>query len=277
MISTHQWLAAFLFALTIHALAFMPFFSLSDAAAKAKGEMGIEIDLGMMGDLGTSVAPPAEDMEEQEESTAPPEPKEVVEPVEEDVIKEVVEEPIKEIIKPLQALEKTPEVKEAKVKIQQQAKPKPVQEKKVEEESVEKEIIKEKVSPQPNSATSAPKSASPKQITTGRSDALSTGGSVAAKQSYFSIIAARLTKHKRYPSQARRRNQEGVVTLFFIVNRDGKVLESRISRSSGYKKLDDAVLRMLRKAAPFPSFSDDMEQAQLSINIPIEFKLKKTH
>jgi protein TonB len=63
------------------------------------------------------------------------------------------------------------------------------------------------------------------------------------------------------------------VTLFFIVSREGKVLESYISESSGYKKLDDAVLRMLKQASPLPVFPEDMTQEQLSISIPIVFKL----
>ncbi|PCJ33046.1 MAG: energy transducer TonB [Gammaproteobacteria bacterium] len=276
MISTRHWVAALVLALTIHALAFMPSLSLFEqSSAEDKGETGIEIDLGMLGEMGESIDSSVDDTEELEESVAP-EPEEVIEPVE-DIVEDVKEaelEPVEDIIKPLQKLEKIVETKKDKVKIKKQAKPKKKKEKPVEIEEVveEKKVVKE-VTDKPSNKT-AEKAASPKKRTTGRSDALSTGGSAAAERSYYSELAARLAKHKRYPSRARKRNQEGVVTLFFIVNREGKVLESRISKSSGHKRLDEAVLKMLRKASPFPPFSEDMQQQQLSINIPIEFKLK---
>jgi protein TonB len=43
-----------------------------------------------------------------------------------------------------------------------------------------------------------------------------------------------------YPPGARRANETGTVQLSYLVDVDGKVLESKIDRSSGYRRLDEA-------------------------------------
>jgi protein TonB len=65
-------------------------------------------------------------------------------------------------------------------------------------------------------------------------------------------IVARIEEHKRYPEEARVNRQQGVAQLFFSVDRQGRVLESRIVRSSGSSILDDEALAVLRRAGPFP-------------------------
>jgi protein TonB len=48
-----------------------------------------------------------------------------------------------------------------------------------------------------------------------------------------------------FPPAALRAQQEGVVTLKFLIEVDGRVLESKIERSSGYRILDEAARRAL--------------------------------
>jgi protein TonB len=43
-----------------------------------------------------------------------------------------------------------------------------------------------------------------------------------------------------YPPAARRANETGTVQLSYLVDVDGKVLESKIERSSGSRRLDEA-------------------------------------
>jgi len=43
-----------------------------------------------------------------------------------------------------------------------------------------------------------------------------------------------------YPPGARRANETGTVQLSYLIDVDGKVLESKIDRSSGYRRLDEA-------------------------------------
>jgi len=43
-----------------------------------------------------------------------------------------------------------------------------------------------------------------------------------------------------YPPGARRANETGTVRLSYLIDVDGKVLESKIEQSSGYRRLDEA-------------------------------------
>lgn len=283
MINKRHWVIALFIAFALHAAAFITFASTSklEDSAKNNGKSGIEIDLGMLGDLGVAIADPVVPevvTEKEPEPEIEPEvqPPEVVEPL------QTEPEPIPEQIK----LDTKPIVQKNDVHIKTQLKTA-----KVEKKKIEKEIPKVKPKPvqaiQENTVTQVKKStdkptsststARDKKITTGSENTITTGGNKGAERSYFAELSAKLARHKRYPNRARRLHEEGIVVLFFIVNRDGNVIESHISQSSGYSKLDDAVLRMLKKASPLPAFTDEMEQSQLSINIPISFKLNENN
>jgi protein TonB len=272
MISKQHWFAAMAVATSLHVAAFMSLPLAEEAnTSKDKGEAGIEVDLGMLGDLGVAMV---ETVEEKVEQLEP-------EPLKDEPVTdaEPVSQPKPEpIIKPIEVDKKTVVQKDT-VKLKQQR----PQSQKVSKDTKKvqlKETVKTEIKNKPKqvaeSKTSTPAKQSnveAKKITTGSQNTISTGGNKGADRSYIAVISAKLARYKRYPNRARKQQQEGTVTLFFIVKRNGKVIESSISESSGYPLLDKAVLRMLKKASPLPPFPQDMEQSQLSIRIPIEFKL----
>lgn len=117
------------------------------------------------------------------------------------------------------------------------------------------------------------KSQASQKATTGVGNAASSGGHKGAITSYYSKLAAVLAQHKRYPRAARRRHEEGVVTVSFVVHADGQVTNTNIIKSSGYRRLDDAVLDMLKRASPLPKFPTDMHKSSLTITLPVSYKL----
>ncbi len=262
MMKRRYWLVAILVATLVHAAGFLVFANSEDEGAKDKGEQGVEIDLGMLGDLGDA-------KQTTESEQVDPEPIEEPEPVSEpEPEPEVKPEPIKqpEPVKPKQQTE---------VKVKKQVeKPKPKQQPVAPPEPVPTpEPVKSKAVATTMVAKVEKSQTSSKQQSTGKANAVTTGAQVTAKQSYFSMLAATLAKYKQYPIASRRRGEEGIVKLFFVVDRNGKVLDYRISESSGSKRLDDAVIKMLKKAEPLPAFPADMLQPQLEINVPIAFQL----
>lgn len=264
MMKRRYWLVAIVLATLLHAAGFMAFVHSEDDGAKDAGEQGVEIDLGMLGELGE--AKQTEELEAVEpEPIEEPEP--IVEP-EPQPEPEVKPEPVKQP-EPVKTKQQT----EVKVKKQvEKPKPKPEVVK-----PPEPEPIPEPVQTRPVATSTMTKSEksqkSSKQQSTGKANAVTNGAQVAAKQSYFSMLAATLAKHKQYPIASRRRGEEGIVKLFFIVDRNGKVLDFRITESSGSRRLDEAVLKMLKKAEPLPAFPADMLQPELEINVPIAFQL----
>ena len=97
--------------------------------------------------------------------------------------------------------------------------------------------------------------------------------SAGARASYVAALQAYLARYKRYPSLARARNQEGVVMLYFAIDRQGALIEARIDRSSGYRQLDQAALDMVNRAAPFSPMPAEMLQSRLELVVPIQYGL----
>lgn len=61
-----------------------------------------------------------------------------------------------------------------------------------------------------------------------------------------------------YPDEARRRRLSGSLLLDVGLNSDGSIHSITLRRSSGYKVLDDAAIRIVKLAAPFAKFPKDI-------------------
>jgi len=63
-----------------------------------------------------------------------------------------------------------------------------------------------------------------------------------------------------YPEEAKRQNLSGSLILDVAINTDGSVHSIELRRSSGYKLLDDAAIRIVRLASPFAPLSAEMRK-----------------
>ena len=90
-----------------------------------------------------------------------------------------------------------------------------------------------------------------------------------ATASWQQSLVARLAKVQRYPAQAR--GVKGVVSLAFTMDRHGKVVSSRIVKSSGSAVLDAEALDLIKRAAPLPPPPADIADSDLSFIVPIRF------
>ena len=90
---------------------------------------------------------------------------------------------------------------------------------------------------------------------------------------YVARIALRVAAVKRYPVGARKMGLQGTVILSFSLDRSGRLLSSRIVRSSKVPELDEEAARMLSAAAPFPAFPATMTEPEQVFEIPVEFSL----
>ncbi len=277
------------------------------------GDLGVAVQTTASQEDVKKIEEPIEDIEEElepepieEAEVVKPEPIIELEPIEEPetvvepdpiIEPEVIEET--EIIEP-EVIEETeiiePEIVEPEPIEVKQVSPIEVKQPDPKPKAVEKpkavkppEPIKEKpmvkVAPKMVTvpkATPTPKAkptsvASPsvanQKATTGTANSASNGGNLGAKASYLTQLASILARNKKYPRASRRRSEEGVVTLTFVVHKDGKVTGVSITKSSGYKRLDKAVLDMIKRSTPLPVFSKDMVEDEIRINLPVSFKL----
>ena len=61
-----------------------------------------------------------------------------------------------------------------------------------------------------------------------------------------------------YPDEAKRKQLSGNLLLDVAINPDGSLYSVNVVRSSGYKALDDGAIRIVKLAAPFSPFPDDI-------------------
>jgi protein TonB len=115
--------------------------------------------------------------------------------------------------------------------------------------------------------TPSPKAAAPKRIETVAAPRVSPA-------KWQSRVLSWLNRHKRYPSSAKSRRQEGLVQVAFTVDQGGRVTSSRVSRSSGVPALDEAALEMVRRASPVPAPPPEIASSALRLAVPVDFSLR---
>lgn len=90
------------------------------------------------------------------------------------------------------------------------------------------------------------------------------------KSTWQALLLAHLEKYRRYPAAARARGQQGVAQVTFRMNRQGRLLSSRVSRSSGSAMLDRAAIDTLKRAQPLPAIPEDMPE-EIELSVDVEF------
>ncbi len=86
------------------------------------------------------------------------------------------------------------------------------------------------------------------------------GPSKPAQVATPAVISASSCEKPEYPSASKRLEEEGTVTLKFLVGADGKVLESAVEKSSGFRRLDEAARAGLSKCQFKPGTVDGKPQ-----------------
>jgi TonB family protein len=82
-----------------------------------------------------------------------------------------------------------------------------------------------------------------------------------------------LNRKAHYPSESVRRHEEGIVTVGFTLDRNGRVMESHIQQSSGFPTLDREVLNLVNRVQPFPPIPSSYEKDSINVSSPLKFSL----
>jgi protein TonB len=204
-----------------------------------------------------SEPPPPEPMPQQQvEEQIPPTPQ-----MENPAVEAPPEQKVEPTPPPPEPVKPTPEPPKP---IPEPPKPKP--------KPVRTEVIKKKPSVEPaQPRTTAPPSAQ-RQAST--SSAAMAGASRAASVSYNQLIAAQLQRYKQYPSASKAANEQGSARISFTLDRNGRLLSSRLTKSSGHPALDAETLAVVRRAQPFPPFPSEKIGNSDSFDVPIGFYLR---
>lgn len=103
----------------------------------------------------------------------------------------------------------------------------------------------------------------------------STNAKAEAIRRYEQMISLWLGSKWFYPEDARRRGETGTVVVRVHMDRRGNVRYLDIAGTSGYKALDDAALKMVKDANPFPPVPADYkpEKELVGFRLPTTFEL----
>jgi protein TonB len=98
--------------------------------------------------------------------------------------------------------------------------------------------------------------------------------SAAQVSSWHRRIALQVERHKGYPASARARHETGIAELAFTLDRTGKVVASRIARTSGFAALDQETIDTVRRAQPFPAPPQNLPGETFDFTVPIRFNIR---
>lgn len=87
-------------------------------------------------------------------------------------------------------------------------------------------------------------------------------------------LALHLQRNKRYPTAAQARREHGTARVAFVVDRHGRVIESRLVKGTGSEALDHETLALLRRAEPLPTPPSDVPGTQFAFSVPFRFDLQ---
>lgn len=95
-----------------------------------------------------------------------------------------------------------------------------------------------------------------------------------AEATWEGRLLGHLQKHRRYPRQAERLRQQGVVYVRFAVARDGAVSALTLGRSSGFALLDQETLDTVQRANPVPAPPAEVAGDPVQVMVPVSFFLR---
>lgn len=110
-------------------------------------------------------------------------------------------------------------------------------------------------------------------IPQGKAASPAVGGTDDAVKLFLAQVRQRIDRFKHYPYAARRRQVEGRVTVRFVIHPDGTVAGLQVVKSSASSLLDDAAVKAVQDAAPFPGFPRDVLTQPLAVEIGLIFEL----
>jgi protein TonB len=104
-------------------------------------------------------------------------------------------------------------------------------------------------------------------------DLTQSAAAYATSHSYFDMVRFQVERHKQYPDTARLRQIEGQVVIRFVITPEGEVQALRLARASGCCDLDDAALRAVQDAAPFPKPPRRLFGSEVALELTMVFEL----
>jgi protein TonB len=93
-----------------------------------------------------------------------------------------------------------------------------------------------------------------------------------AVPSWKSQIVAQIERHKRYPSDAH--GDQGTAHVSFRVDRQGRVHDTRLVRSSGSTSLDRDAVNWIERSQPLPPPPAEVHGTRIPLTVPLRYSAR---
>ncbi len=128
-------------------------------------------------------------------------------------------------------------------------------------------------SPPPASAAIGDSEAHPDRPTSGSSDAAGTAEAESELEKYLARVRAMVARKKRYPPREKNAGKQGVVTVQVMIDGSGVLQSAALVGASPHDGLNDAALRAVHSAAPFPEIPAQVGKNQVTFRLRLNFRL----
>jgi TonB family protein len=95
------------------------------------------------------------------------------------------------------------------------------------------------------------------------------------RRGFSDRIWGKIANEKYYPRAARKRGYEGAPVVEFTIGENGKLLNLSLAKPSSYKTLDEAALKAVKNAGPYPDIPGPLNLKSINFKLPITFILEE--
>ena len=94
-----------------------------------------------------------------------------------------------------------------------------------------------------------------------------------AQAQYLSQVHELVRRQQTYPPLSKQLKEQGLVKVQLTIAASGSLQKVELLEASPFKRLNDAAMRAVTRAAPFQPFPSEMALAYWKITIPVKFTL----
>jgi TonB family protein len=91
---------------------------------------------------------------------------------------------------------------------------------------------------------------------------------------YLAEVIRQLQSSKRYPRSALKQNQSGRVELYLRLQKNGRIENLSIHKSSEFQALNQAAMDTVSRIRRFPEFPEKISREFWDVIVPIEFRIQ---
>lgn len=136
--------------------------------------------------------------------------------------------------------------------------------------SIAEEKIAENFTPQKSAKTLSPADTEPTYEDRPMEDDLSKSH---VQEKISTLLQNEIEKHFYYPKAALRRNWQGDLILTFLITENGAIEDINVTKSSGYKLLDDAAISCVEKIKLHKKLKTLLSAQSIVQQLPVSYKI----